>query len=256
MKNKSIISLAVAAFFVIACGSIKNRTTKEEKKESNQVEEVKDLKSLFSQGDSQKALNILNETISKSKDSNQVEEALYLKGFYFHANDDLTAAIDVYNQLDEYDADNSYLTKTSSLRKIMDIKENMSQVTEKKDSLETFLMIKSFPTLKECGTSNTDNLLRDCFKSTVNGIVVNNYDTSIGETFTLSNFNRIYVNYEINDQGQVSSIKSITRNTYNPYLTLEAERMVALLNIIKPAMNQDDEPMKIKVSLPITYRTQ
>ncbi|MEZ4803323.1 MAG: energy transducer TonB [Gelidibacter sp.] len=102
----------------------------------------------------------------------------------------------------------------------------------------------------ESATNNTERMA--CMSEKLTKLVQKKFDTDLAADLGLTGVQRIFVEFTINDKGQVTNIKS--RAPY-PQLENEAKRVVEKIPVMTPGM-QRNTPVSVIYNLPIIFKVQ
>lgn len=119
---------------------------------------------------------------------------------------------------------------------------------EEGEPIHNITFIEEAPVYPGCeGLSKTAT--KTCFTKAIQKFVNKKFDTSLAEKFNITGKQRIFVQFIIDETGQVSNIKA-----RSPFIGLEneARRVVEKLPKMTPG-KQHNKPVKVKYSLPIVF---
>lgn len=109
-----------------------------------------------------------------------------------------------------------------------------------------FAVVEQVPVFPGCeGLTNMEQ--KDCMSRKISDFVNRNFNTGLGKQLGVTGINRIYVQFQVSKEGEVTSVKS---RAPHPDLGAEAERVVNSMPIMEPAMHSG-ENVAILYSLPI-----
>ncbi|MGB5942362.1 MAG: M56 family metallopeptidase [Leeuwenhoekiella sp.] len=115
-----------------------------------------------------------------------------------------------------------------------------------------FSVIDKVPEFPGCDDLETNDAKRKCFSEKIDAIVKENFNSAIGKQLGLSGVNRIYVQFAISENGEITYLKA---RAPHPELEREAERVINLMPQVTPG-KQGGEPVKVLYSLPIVFQVQ
>ena len=138
-----------------------------------------------------------------------------------------------------------------------DIPTNLLETTEYVEPDETpteveFFKIEQVPLFPGCEGLSTNDERKACMSSKISKFVNRKFKTEIGEELGLEGLNRIFVQFTIDREGNVTNIK--TRGPRKE-LELEASRVIKLLPEMTPG-KQRGVPVGVIYNLPIAFRIQ
>ena len=115
-----------------------------------------------------------------------------------------------------------------------------------------FIKIEQVPLYPGCEGLDSNEERRACMSAKITKLVSRKFKTEISEDLGLQGVNRIYVQFTIDKNGDVTSIKS--RGSH-PKLEAEAERVVNLIPKMTPG-KQRNMPVGVIYNLPIKFSVQ
>ena len=115
-----------------------------------------------------------------------------------------------------------------------------------------FAVIEDVPVFPGCENQKTNQTRKDCMSEKIQEFVNRRFNTSLGSDLGLSGINRIYVQFRIEKNGNVTVLGA---RAPHPRLQQEAERVVNLLPKMQPG-KQRGQPVGVLYSLPITFKVQ
>ena len=115
-----------------------------------------------------------------------------------------------------------------------------------------FIRIEQVPLFPGCENLKTNQERKDCMNSKITKFVSRKFKTEIGERLGLEGLNRIFVQFTIDRNGEVTNIKA---RGPRKELEVEASRVVDLLPKMTPG-KQRGEPVGVIYSLPIAFQIQ
>ncbi|MCY2685801.1 energy transducer TonB [Salinimicrobium sp. TH3] len=115
-----------------------------------------------------------------------------------------------------------------------------------------FAVIEDVPVFPGCENEKNNQARKDCMSEKINDFVNRRFDTGLGSDLGLSGINRIYVQFRIEKNGNITVLGA---RAPHPRLQQEAERVVNMLPKMQPG-KQRGQPVGVLYSLPITFRVQ
>ncbi|MFD2517769.1 energy transducer TonB [Salinimicrobium flavum] len=115
-----------------------------------------------------------------------------------------------------------------------------------------FAVIEDVPIFPGCENMKNNQARKDCMSEKINEFVNRRFDTGLGSDLGLTGINRIYVQFRIEKNGDVTVLGA---RAPHPRLQQEAERVVNMLPKMQPG-KQRGKPVGVLYSLPITFRVQ
>lgn len=115
-----------------------------------------------------------------------------------------------------------------------------------------FAVIEDVPVFPGCENQKNNQARKDCMSEKINEFVNRRFDTGLGSDLGLSGINRIYVQFRIEKNGNITVLGA---RAPHPRLQQEAERVVNMLPKMQPG-KQRGQPVGVLYSLPITFRVQ
>ena len=116
----------------------------------------------------------------------------------------------------------------------------------------SFMVIEDAPVFPGCENAKNNQARKDCMSEKIREFVNRRFDTGLGSDLGLSGINRIYVQFRIEKNGDVTVLGA---RAPHPRLQQEAERVVNMLPEMEPG-KQRGKPVGVLYSLPITFRVQ
>ncbi len=225
------------------------------------------------------AIQLCNLAIKLSEPDYKSEFMLF-KGMTYQIMEEEQLALNVYDEIIALDGYHTY--KAKSFRSLLinkkdyrvkvaqesnDEKDKEETITKNPDldlSIENlqktkgksigidvpFAAIETVPVYPGCERLTTNAERKNCMSQKIQKFINRKFDTDIGTTFDLEGKIRILVQFKINTVGEVIGIQS---RSPNKYISLEAERVVNDLPIMKPGM-QHGKPVTVVYSLPIVFQ--
>lgn len=115
-----------------------------------------------------------------------------------------------------------------------------------------FAVIEDVPVFPGCENQRNNQARKDCMSEKINEFVNKRFNTGLGSDLGLSGINRIYVQFRIEKNGEVTVLGA---RAPHPRLQQEAERVVNMLPKMQPG-KQRGQAVGVLYSLPITFRVQ
>ncbi|MGB7785206.1 MAG: M56 family metallopeptidase [Salinimicrobium sp.] len=125
-----------------------------------------------------------------------------------------------------------------------------AEASELEDNLPIpFAVVEEVPVFPGCEDLETNSERKECMSRRISELVNKNFNTGLGKELGLTGLHRIYVQFQISAEGEVTNLKS---RAPNPALGEEAERVVAALPKMEPATHRG-EKVAVLYSLPISF---
>ncbi len=115
-----------------------------------------------------------------------------------------------------------------------------------------FVLVEQVPLFPGCEGLNTNQERKDCMNSKISKLVSRKFRTELSENLGLEGLNRIFVQFKIDRNGDVTDIKA---RGPRKELELEASRVVNLLPKMTPG-KQRGVPVGVIYNLPISFMVQ
>ena len=115
-----------------------------------------------------------------------------------------------------------------------------------------FAVIEDVPIFPGCENEKNNAARKECMSQKITDFVNRKFDTGLGSDLGLSGINRIYVQFRIEKNGDVTVLGA---RAPHPRLQQEAERVVNQLPKMQPG-KQRGKAVGVLYSLPITFRVQ
>ena len=112
-----------------------------------------------------------------------------------------------------------------------------------------FAVVEQVPVFPGCGSLATNKEQKECMSRGINNYVNTHFNTELGKELGLVGINRIYVQFKVSREGEVTDVRS---RAPHPKLGEEAERVVRSLPDMEPAIHQG-EKVAVLYSLPISF---
>ncbi|MFD1016671.1 energy transducer TonB [Winogradskyella rapida] len=113
-----------------------------------------------------------------------------------------------------------------------------------------FVAVESVPVYPGCEKYASNNERRACMSEKISKLLNRKFNTSIGASYGMSGKQRIFTQFTIDKNGNVTDIK--TRGPH-PALEHEADRVIHKIPKMKPGI-QGNKPVGVVYSLPIIYQ--
>lgn len=158
---------------------------------------------------------------------------------------------------DEVDIEEDLIQSTESsqdqkMEKIIPVSDVVEEEEEEEIEDVPFTVVENVPIFPGCENVKGRDEQKKCMAERIDAIVKRHFDTEIGAQMGLTGFNRIFVVFKINENGDVVDIQS--RGPHKK-LEEEAERVVKLLPKMIPG-RQRDRPVAVVYSLPIMFEVR
>jgi protein TonB len=154
---------------------------------------------------------------------------------------------------DEEEVEETVIESTeTSQEEIVEVEE--VEVVEEEEEIGDvpFAVIEDVPVFPGCENEKNNQARKDCMSEKINDFVNRRFDTGLGSDLGLSGINRIYVQFRIEKNGNITVLGA---RAPHPRLQQEAERVVNMLPKMQPG-KQRGQPVGVLYSLPITFRVQ
>src|SRR6056297_3224528 len=154
---------------------------------------------------------------------------------------------------DEEEVEETIIESTeTSQEEIVEVEE--VEVAEEEEEIGDvpFAVIEDVPIFPGCESKRNNQERKDCMSEKINEFVNRRFDTGLGSDLGLSGINRIYVQFRIEKNGNITVLGA---RAPHPRLQQEAERVVNMLPKMQPG-KQRGQPVGVLYSLPITFRVQ
>jgi len=115
-----------------------------------------------------------------------------------------------------------------------------------------FAVIEEVPVYPGCENLETNEEKKTCMSERVTEFVNKSFDTSLGKKLGMTGINKIYVQFKINEKGNVEFMGS---RGPHPALEKEAERIVKLMPKMTPGVH-GGEKVNVLYALPIVFNIQ
>ncbi len=115
-----------------------------------------------------------------------------------------------------------------------------------------FAVIEQAPIFPGCEDKSSEDLRRDCFKTSINKHIHKNFNIGVVAGININGTQRINTVFKINKLGLLEAIQS---NASHPKLIEEANRVIALLPKMIPG-KQRGKAVTVPYSLPFTFNIQ
>ena len=141
--------------------------------------------------------------------------------------------------------------ETAVAERVMSVDEVLVDEEEEEITVP-FAVIEDVPVFPGCENEKNNQARKDCMSEKINDFVNRRFDTGLGSDLGLSGINRIYVQFRIEKNGNITVLGA---RAPHPRLQQEAERVVNMLPKMQPG-KQRGQPVGVLYSLPITFRVQ
>lgn len=128
---------------------------------------------------------------------------------------------------------------------------NINEVQLEREDIP-FAVIEKVPVYPGCESSADNAAAKKCMSQSITAFVVDNFNADIGSEVGLSGTNKIFVQFKIDQEGNVVDVRS---RAPHPSLEKEAERVIGMLPQMKPGM-QKGEAKSVLYSLPIAFKIE
>ncbi|NJY64142.1 energy transducer TonB [Salinimicrobium sp. CDJ15-81-2] len=115
-----------------------------------------------------------------------------------------------------------------------------------------FAVIEDVPIFPGCEKERNNDARKSCMSEKIQQFVDKRFNTGLGSDLGLSGINRIYVQFRIEKNGNVTVLGA---RAPHPRLQQEAERVVNMLPKMQPG-KQRGQPVGVLYSLPIVFKVQ
>ncbi|MBZ9652331.1 energy transducer TonB [Psychroflexus montanilacus] len=115
-----------------------------------------------------------------------------------------------------------------------------------------FSVIESVPIFPGCEGLDTNDERKQCMSKKISQFVNKNFDTGLAADLGLSGVNRVYVQFKIDKNGNITNVAA---RAPHPRLQGEGERVIKKLPKMKPGQ-QRGQNVGVLYSLPITFQVQ
>lgn len=112
------------------------------------------------------------------------------------------------------------------------------------------IFVERVPVFPGCDPSLDNALLKKCFSEKVGKFIRKRFNTNKAEDINLSGKQKIFSQFVVDQNGQVTDIKV---RTPHPLLEQEAKRVIGLLPTMIPA-KQQLQTVKVQYSIPIIFK--
>ncbi|PJX20776.1 hypothetical protein CAP47_11095 [Psychroflexus sp. S27] len=113
----------------------------------------------------------------------------------------------------------------------------------------SFAVIDTPPLYIGCDANLSKEEAKKCFSQKISEFVGSNFNIDLAKENGLTGVHRIYVQFKISKEGQITDVKSRSKHTF---LGEEAERVIKNLPQMKPGEN-DGQKVGVLYSLPISF---
>lgn len=112
--------------------------------------------------------------------------------------------------------------------------------------------IQEVPIFPGCEKEKTNEGRKACMSKKINQFVSRKFNTGLGMELGLKGVNRVYVQFKIDEKGNVINVKA---QASHPVLLKEGKRVIDLLPEMKPG-KQGGRPVGVIYTLPISFKVQ
>ena len=154
---------------------------------------------------------------------------------------------------DEEEVEETVIESTeTSQEEIVEVEE--VEVVEEEEEIGDvpIAVIEDVPVFPGCENEKNNQARKECMSEKIQDFVNRRFDTGLGSDLGLSGINRIYVQFRIEKNGNVTVLGA---RAPHPRLQQEAERVVNMLPKMQPG-KQRGQPVGVLYSLPITFKVQ
>ena len=154
---------------------------------------------------------------------------------------------------DEEEVEETIIESTeTSQEEIVEVEEVQEVEEEEEIGDVPFAVIEDVPVFPGCEGKTNNEARKQCMSEKITDFVNDRFDTDLGSELGLSGINRIYVQFRIEKNGDVTVLGA---RAPHPRLQQEAERVVNQLPKMKPG-RQRGQAVGVLYSLPIVFRVQ
>lgn len=129
-------------------------------------------------------------------------------------------------------------------------KKGPDKVTPTQPSTFSMIDVERVPIFPGCESANNNEERMACMSEKLTKLIQKKFNTDLASDLGLFGVQKIYVQFKIDDQGNVTDIKS--RSPYSQ-LEKEAERVVSKIPVMTPGM-QRNTPVSVIYYLPIAFQ--
>ncbi|RZN84774.1 MAG: energy transducer TonB [Winogradskyella sp.] len=115
-----------------------------------------------------------------------------------------------------------------------------------------FVAVEFVPVYPGCEKYKSNAKKKKCMSDKITKLVKKKFNTEIASEYGLYGVQKIYAHFKIDKNGRVVEINS---RAPHPKLEAEAARVLNIIPKMKPGMQQD-KPVNVMYSLPITFRVE
>ncbi len=154
---------------------------------------------------------------------------------------------------DEEEVEETIIESTeTSQEEIVEVEEVQEVEEEEEIGDVPFAVIEDVPIFPGCEGERNNEARKNCMSEKIQQFVNRRFDTDLGSELGLSGINRIYVQFRIEKNGNITVLGA---RAPHPRLQQEAERVVNQLPKMQPG-KQRGQAVGVLYSLPITFRVQ
>lgn len=154
---------------------------------------------------------------------------------------------------DEEEVEETIIESTETNQdEIVEVEEVQEVEEEEEIGDVPFAVIEDVPIFPGCENERNNEARKKCMSEKITQFVNRRFDTDLGSELGLSGINRIYVQFRIEKNGNITVLGA---RAPHPRLQQEAERVVNQLPKMQPG-KQRGQAVGVLYSLPITFRVQ
>ncbi len=154
---------------------------------------------------------------------------------------------------DEEEVEETIIESTeTNQEEIVEVEEVVEVEEEEEIGDVPFAVIEDVPIFPGCEGKRNNDERKACMSEKITEFVNRRFDTELGSELGLSGINRIYVQFRIEKNGNITVLGA---RAPHPRLQQEAERVVNQLPKMQPG-KQRGQAVGVLYSLPITFRVQ
>jgi protein TonB len=139
-----------------------------------------------------------------------------------------------------------------STKNISDLENDNKETKIKEKKSYNFLGVEHVPVFPGCENYHTNFEKRNCMSENIKKFIQRKFNTDRFEGLLESKTHTIYVQFFINERGEVAQIKARSREKR---LEKEAIRVISKLPKMQPGI-QGDKKVKVQYGLPITFKIE
>ncbi|GHA24319.1 hypothetical protein GCM10007103_01950 [Salinimicrobium marinum] len=154
---------------------------------------------------------------------------------------------------DEEEVEETIIESTeTNQEEIVEVEEVVEVEEEEEIGDVPFAVIEDVPIFPGCESKRNNDERKACMSEKITEFVNRRFNTELGSELGLSGINRIYVQFRIEKNGNITVLGA---RAPHPRLQQEAERVVNQLPKMQPG-KQRGQAVGVLYSLPITFRVQ